>query len=315
MKYQLTIVAESLQELQGVIDRLEPRCGGTVLPSDTHAPGVVVYGQAGSQVASAFGQLPATQPVGVVVPVPAPIVDDEEEEDDAPAVFAAPAPNSVMAAPPVMAPAAPAASPTPAGASEELDPRGFPWDERIHSSSKQRLAKGNFWKNRKNLPAGLIEQVEAELRAKGYGNPQTGAAPAPAAPVVAPAPALPGLPTPAPVAAPAAPVANQGAVKVKEKMTAGLAAGLFDAPKLIKMIKAMGLEQMNDLAKFAGDFDQVLAAIELITRLSGLVTSGRVDQAWVGQVTGFYGVADMYELTGNLPVVAQIKDYLDSNGL
>lgn len=285
MKYQLTIVAESLQELQGVIDRLEPRTAT--------ASSATVTGHS-AQVAAP-----------VVVPVPAPTVD--EEEDDAPAVFAAPAP-------PVMAPAAPAASPTPAGAAEELDPRGFPWDERIHSSSKQRLAKGNFWKNRKNLPAGLIEQVEAELRAKGYGNPQTGAAPAPA-PVAAPAP--PGLPTPAPVAAPApaAPVANQGAVKVKEKMTAGLAAGLFDAPKLIKMIKAMGLEQMNDLAKFTGDFDQVLAAIELITRLSGLVTSGRVDQAWVSQVTGFYGVADMYELTGNLPAVAQIKDYLDSNGL
>lgn len=243
MKYQLTIVAESLQELQGVIDRLE-----------THA-------------------------------TPAPTV----------------------------APVVPAVSPTPAGAAEELDPRGFPWDERIHSSSRGRLAKGNFWKNRKNLPEGLIEQVEAELRAKGYGVPQTGAAAAPVA--TAPAPALPGTPALPAAAAPVAPAANSGAVRVKELMTMGLAAGVWKAPELSKMIKAMGLEQLQDLIKYTGDFPSVIAAVELTSRLITLLTSGRVDQAWINQVLAYYAVPDVYSLTGSLDKCAAIKEYLDANGL
>jgi hypothetical protein len=301
MKYQLTIVAESLQELQGVIDRLEP------------SP-VAVTAQPEPVTLAEVVQAAAPAPIAALFAAPAPIVDDEE--DDEPAVFAAPAPNvppatSVAAAPlPVAAPVVPAASPTPAGAAEELDPRGFPWDERIHSSSRGRLAKGNFWKNRKNLPEGVIEQVEAELRAKGYGVPQTGASVAP----MAPAPALPGAPA-LPTAVAPAPVANSGAVRVKELMTMGLAAGVWKAPELSKMIKAMGLEQLQDLLKYQGDFPSVIAAVELTSRLITLLTSGRVDQAWINQVLAYYTVPDVYSLTGSLDKCAAIKEYLDTSGL
>lgn len=312
MKYQLTIVAESLQELQGVIDRLEPRCG-TAQP----APVVVPTAPTLSEVIQAVAPEPIAAVVPPVVPpvaaAPAPVANDEEEEDDTPAVFAAPAPNVTSAPLPVVAPVVPAASPTPAGVAEELDPRGFPWDERIHSSSRGRLAKGNFWKNRKNLPEGLIEQVEAELRAKGYGVPQTGAAATPVA--TAPAPALPGTPALPAAAAPVAPAANSGAVRVKELMTMGLAAGVWKAPELSKMIKAMGLEQLQDLIKYTGDFPSVIAAVELTSRLITLLTSGRVDQAWINQVLAYYAVPDVHSLTGSLDKCAAIKEYLDANGL
>jgi len=318
MKYQLTIVAESLQELQGVIDRLEPRAGVSGSTPSPVAPKLAE--PAYQQVEQAFSA-PCPRPAGVVLPNPitdarlasaAPIVDDEEEEeDDTPAVFAAPAPLPNVVVQPVAAPVVPAASPTPAGAAEELDPRGFPWDERIHSSSRARLAKGNFWKNRKNLPDGFVEQVEAELRAKGYGVPQT-SAPAPVA--TAQAPALPGTPA-LPVAAPVAPAANSGAVRVKELMTMGLAAGVWKAPELSKMIKAMGLEQLQDLIKYQGDFPSVIAAVELTSRLITLLTSGRVDQAWINQVLAYYTVPDVYSLTGSLDKCAAIKEYLDANGL
>jgi len=310
MKYQLTIVAESLQELQVVINRLEKPWNATPdgLPATE------------DELLRAFAP---PQPTGAMEFIPGRITtDDEHDQDDlddegpaafaSPAVFAAPAPNVTGAPLPVVAPVVPAASPTPVGAAEELDPRGFPWDERIHSSSRGRLAKGNFWKNRKNLPDGVIEQVEAELRAKGYGVPQTGAVVAPVA--AAPAPALPGAPA-LPTAVAPAPVANSGAVRVKELMTMGLAAGVWKAPELSKMIKAMGLEQLQDLLKYQGDFPSVIAAVELTSRLITLLTSGRVDQAWINQVLAYYTVPDVYSLTGSLDKCAAIKEYLDTSGL
>jgi len=101
-------------------------------------------------------------------------------------------------------------------ASAELDAQGFPWDKRIHSSSRAKLANGN-WRYARNLDGSIILAVEAELRAT-MGAPQATAlltpqaqdaaaveqdrAPAPVA--VAPAvplPPIPTIPTP-PVPAP-----------------------------------------------------------------------------------------------------------------
>ncbi|MEG1884854.1 MAG: hypothetical protein RR182_01100 [Alistipes sp.] len=47
----------------------------------------------------------------------------------------------------------------------DLDSAGLPWDARIHSSSKAKLAKGGGWKLKRGLDPQLVEQVEAELRA------------------------------------------------------------------------------------------------------------------------------------------------------
>lgn len=54
-----------------------------------------------------------------------------------------------------------------------LDGRGYPWDARIHSSSKALLAKApHGWKPLRGVAPALVEQVEAELRAKGFGVPK-----------------------------------------------------------------------------------------------------------------------------------------------
>jgi hypothetical protein len=62
----------------------------------------------------------------------------------------------------------------------QLDGRGYPWDARIHSSSKALLAKApHGWKPLRGVPPALAEQVEAELRAQGFGktpNPSAAAA-------------------------------------------------------------------------------------------------------------------------------------------
>lgn len=47
----------------------------------------------------------------------------------------------------------------------ELDINGLPWDERIHSSSKNKNADGS-WRGRKGVPPPTITKVKAELLAK-----------------------------------------------------------------------------------------------------------------------------------------------------
>lgn len=47
----------------------------------------------------------------------------------------------------------------------EVDSRGLPWDGRIHSSSKGKMAKDNTWKLRRNIDPQIVAQVEAELQA------------------------------------------------------------------------------------------------------------------------------------------------------
>lgn len=76
----------------------------------------------------------------------------------------------------------------------QLDSRGFPWDERIHSGAKTTKADGS-WTAKKGAAA-LIPSVEAELVAKGFGQAAAAATTvAPAAPVTPAAPVAPTMPS------------------------------------------------------------------------------------------------------------------------
>lgn len=79
----------------------------------------------------------------------------------------------------------------------ERDSAGLPWDQRIHSSSKEKNADGS-WRARRNVDATTRAKVEAELKA-------TIAAPVNIINTAPPIPAPPALP-PLPVAPPANPV-------------------------------------------------------------------------------------------------------------
>lgn len=46
----------------------------------------------------------------------------------------------------------------------DTDKRGYPWDERIHASSKA-LNKDGTWRYRRNTPQETIDAVEAEIKA------------------------------------------------------------------------------------------------------------------------------------------------------
>jgi hypothetical protein len=139
--------------------------------------------------ASVFGG-PASAPSTVAVtPSPiAPVATPAITSPETPTVPVPPAPTPANAAPT----AAPqTASPAPG---VELDVRGLPWDARIHSRGKSKLANGQ-WKLARGIDPNLVTQVENELRA-------VMAVPTPTA-----APATPAVPVPPPLA----PAADAGA--------------------------------------------------------------------------------------------------------
>ena len=80
-----------------------------------------------------------------------------------------PAATPAAPVPPPPTPAAPVPPPPPAPVAQpslpstdgEVDAKGMPWDSRIHSSSRAKNKEGT-WRQRRNLAAGLVEQVEAE---------------------------------------------------------------------------------------------------------------------------------------------------------
>lgn len=76
------------------------------------------------------------------------------------------------------------------------DSTGLPWDERIHSKGANRLNADGTWRKRRGVDAGLVAQVEAELRGA-----------VPAAPIVTPVATM---PIPAPIPMPM-PVSGEGA--------------------------------------------------------------------------------------------------------
>lgn len=81
-------------------------------------------------------------------------------------LVADPAAGIAPSLPPAMPPAPPAPVTVAAAPASNvlLDVRGLPWDHRIHSGEKTQNKDGS-WRNKRGLADGLVETVEAELRA------------------------------------------------------------------------------------------------------------------------------------------------------
>lgn len=162
-----------------------------------------------------------------------------------------------------------------ASAGVELDSAGYPWDHRIHSSTKSKIKDGT-WKLARGVDQTVVDQVRGEFR-QNMAAPITVApalaAPAaviPPAPAIDPVPAQP-VPAPAPAIAAAAPAAerptNPGLLftstlaKYAEAEKAGkVAAGSGDA-----WAKEAGLSNMAGLITrpdLCGQFyDQLVALL------------------------------------------------------
>lgn len=164
----------------------------TLTPAEPVPPMTAAQAFGGAPVPPAV-PAPAPSTVGAV-PLPtapgAMPVTTSTETSNAPVP---PVPNSANVAAPV-APQTPAPAP-----GVEVDARGLPWDARIHSRTKTKLANGN-WKNARGVEAATLTAVENELRLLM-------AIPA-GAPVAAPSPIVNPVPTPPVVSPPLAPVAT-----------------------------------------------------------------------------------------------------------
>lgn len=148
---------------------------------------------------------PAHQPMATVEPAPTVTVTPTPVPPAAPTVTVTPTP---------VPPAAPAVTVTPTphletGARPDVDAAGYPWDARIHAQGGAKTADGK-WRRRRNTQDTLVNQVETDMRARGFGPSAPaqvfGGLPAHthAAPVPVPPPAVVPVAAPAPTPVPPA---------------------------------------------------------------------------------------------------------------
>ena len=147
------------------------------------APAATIVAGAATPSVPAIPPLPALSTAAVAA---LPTVPEAPTAISAPAP-SAPSPAAPPSAPVAVAPTAPAAPSSPAGV--ELDSKGLPWDRRIHSETKAKIADGS-WRKKRGTADTYLQQVEAELRGAGAA-PAVSAPPARPANTGAPAPASP----------------------------------------------------------------------------------------------------------------------------
>ena len=150
--------------------------------------------------------------------------------------------------------------PTPTGV--ELDVDGLPWDVRIHSKNKSKLAKTEQWKKKRGIDAVLVETVEAELRAAmGAGTPSIFSddyvepvlvetiAPPPIAETIAPPPIV-EIGIPDTLVAPAPPIVETAITfpEIMSKITAAQVAGTITDVQVLKAVNDQGLASLALLA-------------------------------------------------------------------
>lgn len=133
---------------------------------------------------------------------------------------------------------------------DRLDKDGLPWDDRIHASSRVKVADGT-WRKRRGIDEATVATVEAELKAlMGLPVPPAPApVPTPAAAFTAPAVAvLPASPTPiaaVPAPPPPAPVDDKQAfVQLIAKASAALNAKTLTQEQLTAAVVAAGVPSL-----------------------------------------------------------------------
>jgi hypothetical protein len=170
------------------------------------------------------------------------------------------------------APEAPAALvPAPSAAADAggLDADGFPWDDRIHASSKAKNADGT-WRQRRNLDPAIREQVEEELKDKGFGMkaPVPVAPPAPPAPPVEVAAAAPVPPAPPVEVAATAPVPPAPPVEAPPAPPVETAPNLTFPELMIRITTAVSLNKIQ-----MSEIPAILTGLGVAGGLPGLVSA------------------------------------------
>lgn len=155
--------------------------------------------------------------------------------------------------------------------SVEVDFDGLPHDPRIHAGTKGKNADGR-WKKRKKVEDALVASVTAELRAKGFADPNAAAAPTNAAPAPAPS----SLPVPGASNAPAPGALPAPALDPYQAFVTWLTPwlapnGRLDAEWVKSVVAYCGIDSGN-IADLAGKPDKIEAVKKYIS--DALIAAG-----------------------------------------
>ena len=194
--------------------------------------------------------LDACRAAAAVVPPPPPVEAAVVPPPPVEAAVVPPPPVEAAVVPPPPVEAAVVPPPPVEAAAGDRDSDGLPWDGRIHSSSKARLADGR-WRQRRNTDPAVVTAVTAELRA-ALSAPAA-ATGADGAAVVPPPPAatvlsFPFPPIEEPAAVPPPPAAMTFPEFMRAITAARLAPGVvLEACKAVGMPSIPALNQRPDL--------------------------------------------------------------------
>lgn len=180
-------------------------------------------------------------PLLPLAPSSAPSPAGAKTSASAPAAAPASIPPPPSAASAVPSPPPAAATPAPAAA---VDAKGLPWDERIHASSRAKIADGS-WRMKRGVQSHVVEAVEAELRGQSHGSAALDADALKLAAMGAdPGPSLPAAPAPLP---PGPPALTFGIVasRIGKAVTAGTLSGNVLSVKLAELGFPDGLHTVN----------------------------------------------------------------------
>jgi hypothetical protein len=196
----------------------------------------------------------------------------ERLEDPNPSeVFAAevniPAPPPPPAAGPQLVPAPPAAGEPVA---KEADSAGFPWDQRIHSSSHAKNANGT-WRSLRGVSPSVVAEVEAELRQQ-YGIVSKADKQAPPPPPPEPptaASAVPNaLPT-GPIASAAVPASDISFPAFVAKLSAAIQNNKLTEAEFMQTAAFAGVGNLSLLGQRPDLLPSVNAQIDLLIKARG----------------------------------------------
>lgn len=258
MQLQITLDGnEKPEQLKNLSVALAALYGGQVATVTHVAPTLTVPAQALEHVA--LVQTPPDPNCAVNLASAVPSSDADEGEIDLAqaaallgggAPLAPPAPSPAAAPPSPSAPAAPPATsastaPMPQPGTVKLDTRGFPWDERIHSSTRATVADGS-WKKKRGVQEFLVASVENDYRANGFGVAQAAPAPAPAAP---PPPNATQVAPAAPPAPPAGPTDDGKAAfrELVKLLTGAVTAQRITQQQIAQAVQSVGLGSVPEL--------------------------------------------------------------------
>lgn len=227
-------VAHAEAETLAKLEAENPQFGQQPLP-----PGAMVHPD--GQVHGVGNDM--VPPPGPLAPPPpsAPSPAAVETSASVPAAAPASIPPPPSAASAVPSPPPAAVTPGPVGA---VDAKGLPWDERIHASSRAKIADGS-WRMKRGVQSHVIEAVEAELRAQSM-QPGTIADPVACAAALPAVPPPPAAPAPAPLP-PGPPALTFGIVasRIGKAVTAGTLSGNVLSVKLAELGFPDGLHTVN----------------------------------------------------------------------